>query len=128
VLIVLVILIIVYVFLKEKMMVGGAEHLTSIRPGPPTYQNTMTATRTGLGSIFRDPRFEPGPSCLAAGGSAIWAHGGHAGGPTFGSFTPYRFMPGNSYDQQYVRGFGDNVLGPKTPAGLPERHYPVEAW
>jgi hypothetical protein len=33
------------------------------------------------------------PSSLFIGGDAIYAHAGHAGGPTFGSFTPSAFAP-----------------------------------
>lgn len=92
------------------------EALTSRRGPMP---NTLTASRTGLGSIRLDPRFEPGPQSRVPDGDASWGHGGHAGGPTSGGFGAYRFMPGNNWDWRYVHGFGDgHILG---------RKYPVEA-
>lgn len=94
----------------------GRENLTSRRRHEV---NPLTASQTGLGSIRRDPRFEPGPQRLYPGGDAIYAHGGHSGGPTFGSYTEYRFMPGNTWDAKYIHGFGDAHL-------IEGRKYPWE--
>lgn len=71
----------------------------------------------GLGSTWIDPRFEPGPPRMCCGATgddvvtadAVYAHGGHAGGPTFGALTPAAFQPGGSWNR-YVRGFGDGHL------------------
>lgn len=70
-------------------------------------QNTLTASRTGLGSVRQDPRFEPGPEWRVPGGDASWSHGGHAGGPTSGGFAPAVFAPTASWGTNYVAGFGD---------------------
>jgi hypothetical protein len=94
---------------------GGAvlkETLTSRRGGPT---NSLTATRTGLGSIRRDPRFEPGPQRRVPGGDASWSHGGNAGGPTSGGFGANRFLPGGAWDAQYVFGGGDTEGGRRMP-------------
>jgi hypothetical protein len=101
---VIAILLVLVIYLAYQRF--SKEGLTST---PRPFQNTMIAANTGLGTIDRDPRFEPGPQCLAAQGSAIWSHGGHAGGPTFGSFTPYRFLPGNNFDTINVHGFGERI-------------------
>lgn len=70
--------------------------------------NDLIAHRTGLGSIRLDPRFDPGPQGRVPGGDAHWAHGGHAGGPTFGNgLASSRFPATNSWDWRYVHGFGD---------------------
>lgn len=92
------------------------EALTSNRGARP---NTLTASKTGLGSIRMDPRFEPGPESRVPGGDASWSHGGNAGGPTSGGFGSCAFMPGGAWDSQYVFAFGDySIQG---------RQYPVEA-
>ena len=83
------------------------ESLTSRRPAHP---NTLTAAKTGLGSVRLDPRFEPGPETRVPGGDASWAHGGHAGGPTSGGFGSTRFVPGNTWDWNYVFGAGDDII------------------
>lgn len=72
-----------------------------------TRMNTLTASRTGLGSTRRDPRFEPGPEWRVPGGDASWSHGGHAGGPTSGAFASALFAPPANWDTNYVAGFGD---------------------
>jgi hypothetical protein len=77
---------------------------TSVR-GPR--QNTLTASRTGLGSVRQDPRFEPGPDWRVPGGDASWSHGGHAGGPTSGGFGSAKFAPPANFGTGYVAGFGD---------------------
>jgi hypothetical protein len=77
----------------------------------------MTGIGCGLGSTWIDPRFAPGPQEMYLGGDSIWAHGGHAGGPTFGSFTPYVFQTSGTWNR-YPRGFGDgHYVAPtrKTP-------------
>jgi hypothetical protein len=80
------------------------ERMTSDRT---TVQNTLTASRTGLGSTRRDPRFEPGPQWRVPGGDASWAQGGHAGGPTSGAYAPAVFAPPAAFGTFYVAGFGD---------------------
>ena len=69
----------------------------------------LTGRGLGLGSTWIDPRFEPGPQDMYDGGAAIYAHGGHAGGPTFGSFTPSVFQSSGGW-LRYVHGFGDGDL------------------
>jgi hypothetical protein len=93
------------------------EALTSRRGAAP---NTLTASKTGLGSIRQDPRFEPGPQTRTPDGDASWSHGGMAGGPTSGGFGAARFFPMAGWDWDYVHGFGDvsRDFG---------RQYPVEA-
>ena len=92
------------------------EGLTSTRRPMP---NTLTASKTGLGSIRLDPRFEPGPQSRVPDGDASWSHGGHAGGPTSGGYGSSRFSPTCGWDYGYVYGFGDgSIFG---------RKYPVEA-
>jgi len=55
---------------------------------------------------------------LYYGGDAVWAHGGHAGGPTFGSFTPAAFQPSGAWNR-YVHGFGDgSYVAPTAPQGF----------
>lgn len=66
----------------------------------------LTGAGCGLGSTWIDPRFEPGPQEMYYGGDAHWAHGGHAGGPTFGSFTPAVFQTSGTWNRN-VHGFGD---------------------
>lgn len=69
----------------------------------------------GLGSTWIDSRFEPGPQEMYYGGDAIWAQGGHAGGPTFGSFTPSVFLTSGTWND-YVHGFGDGTyVAPRAP-------------
>lgn len=80
--------------------------------------NPLTAARTGLGSTRRDPRFEPGPPERVPGGDSQWAHGGHAGGPTFGAYAPAVFAPQPSWDAGYVYGFGDAADGAVVPETL----------
>ena len=92
------------------------EALTSRRRAQP---NTLTASKTGLGSIRLDPRFEPGPPTRTPDGDASWAHGGHAGGPTSGAYASSTFMPGNTWDDTYIFAFGDDSTR--------GRRYPVEA-
>ena len=82
---------------------GEKEGLTSSRRHE---RNPLTAAQTGLGSTFRDPRFEPETPYMA-GGDAHYAHGGHAGGPTFGAYIDKEFAPGGTWSTRYVRGFGD---------------------
>ncbi len=91
------------------------EALTSRREVHP---NTLTASKTGLGSIRLDPRFEPGPQSRVPDGDASWSHGGHAGGPTSGGFGSSRFMPGNTWDSKYVFGFGDRRPGQPWPGDV----------
>ena len=75
----------------------------------------LTGIGCGLGSTWIDPRFEPGPQAMYYGGDAIWAHGGHAGGPTFGSFTPSVFQTSGAW-RDYVHGFGDgDYVAPAAP-------------
>ena len=69
----------------------------------------ITGVGCGLGSTWIDPRFEPGPQEMFPGGDAAYAHGAHAGGPTFGAFIPYVFQTSGAWDR-YVRGFGDGSL------------------
>jgi hypothetical protein len=72
----------------------------------------------GLGSTWIDPRFEPGPQEMYPGGDAAYAHGGHAGGPTFGAFIPAVFQTSGTWDR-YVHGFGDgNYVAPTAPRGF----------
>jgi len=69
----------------------------------------------GLGSTWIDSRFEPGPQEMYYGGDAIWAPGSHAGGPTFGSFTPSIFQTGGVWNR-YIRGYGDgDYVAPRGP-------------
>lgn len=69
----------------------------------------------GLGSVWIDPRFEPGPQETYPGGDAAYAHGGHAGGPTFGAFIPAVFQTSGAWDR-YVHGFGDgHLVAPPAP-------------
>jgi hypothetical protein len=93
------------------------EALTSRRQYQP---NTLTASKTGLGSIRQDPRFEPGPQTRTPDGDASWSDGANAGGPTTGAWASSRFFPMAGYDWDYVHGFGDvyRDFG---------RQYPVEA-
>lgn len=52
----------------------------------------LTGINCGIrGHYGIDSRFEPPPPLMYPHGDAIYAHGGHAGGPTFGSFTPTEF-------------------------------------
>lgn len=75
----------------------------------------------GLGSAWIDPRFEPGPQEMYPGGDAVYAHGGHAGGPTFGSFTPAVFQTSGTWNR-YVRGFGDgHYVAPTAPRNFAMR-------
>lgn len=69
----------------------------------------ITGVGCGLGSTWIDPRFEPGPQEMFPGGDAAYAHGAHAGGPTFGAFIPYVFQTSGTWNR-YVRGFGDGSL------------------
>jgi hypothetical protein len=78
----------------------------------------LTGIGCGLGSTWIDSRFEPGPQEMYYGGDAIWAHGGHAGGPTFGSFMPAVFQTSGTW-QDYVHGFGDgDYVAPVAPRGF----------
>lgn len=86
---------------------GLHEGLTSRRHNPA---NSLTAARTGLGSIRLDPRFEPGPLERLAGGDASPSHGGHAGGPTLGGFGAARFPVAGAWDWNYVHGFAEHGL------------------
>lgn len=100
----------------QEALVPRRETLTSRREALP---NTLTASKTGLGSIRIDPRFEPGPESRTPDGDASWSQGGAAGGPTSGTWASSTFMPPPSYDATYIHAFGDyNVFG---------RQYPVEA-
>lgn len=75
----------------------------------------QTGIGCGLGSTWIDSRFEPGPQEMYAGGDAAYAHGGHAGGPTFGAFIPSVFQTSGTW-QRYVHGFGDGeYLAPTAP-------------
>jgi hypothetical protein len=91
--------------LQESRQTPVKEGLTSRRAAAAA--NTLTATKTGLGSTRRDPRFEPETPERVPGGDSQWAHGGHAGGPTFGAYAPAVFAPQPAWDSTYVYGFGD---------------------
>lgn len=81
----------------------------------------QTGIGCGLGSAWIDPRFEPGPQEMYAGGDAAYAHGGHAGGPTFGAFIPSVFQTSGTW-QRYVHGFGDgDYVAPTAPPGFQMR-------
>lgn len=73
----------------------------------------LTGIGCGLGSTWIDPRFEPGPQALfpggGRGGSATYAPGPDAGGPTFGAYTPAVFQTSGSW-RRYVHGAGDGSL------------------
>lgn len=76
------------------------------RPSPGG-DSCMTGVGCGLGGAWIDPRFEPGPQAMYIQGDSAWAHGGHAGGPTFGALIPYKFQVPGPHWAQYVKGFGD---------------------
>lgn len=81
------------------------ENLRSRRDSQTAAQvNGCLSGGCGLGTIWTDPRFEPPPPVLFHGDDAVWAHGGHAGGPTFGSFTPASFPLSGTW-RRYVHGF-----------------------
>jgi hypothetical protein len=79
------------------------EALTSTRQ---QQSNTLVASKTGLGSVRRDPRFEPGTQRAIYSGDTNQAHGGHAGNITLGSYTSSLFAPSSHWDWRYVHGFG----------------------
>jgi len=82
------------------------ENLTSQQLPVP---NTLTANRTGLGSIRYDPRFEP-PAPIHTSGGTNLEHGGDAGGPATGNFGNQRLMQTNNWQHRYVHGFGKPVV------------------
>jgi len=76
----------------------------------------LSGVGCGLGSTWIDPRFQPNAQEMYPGGDAHYAHGGHAGGPTFGAFLPAVFQTNGGWSHRYVRGFGDgNLIAPRHP-------------
>lgn len=73
-------------------------------------KNTLIASKTGLGSVRIDPRFEPGPQAMlpGAGGSAVYADGAAAGGPSTGALTPSAFGASPTMISGHVFGFGSD--------------------
>jgi len=86
------------------------EHLRERLRSRRVPEEPMTGMMHGLGSTWVDPRFQPGPPRMFRGDDSHWAHGGHAGGPTFGAFNATKFMPGGSWNSKYVHGFGDGEV------------------
>ena len=90
---------------------GKAAHKENLRSRGNCRRRAMTGEclsgiGCGLGSTWIDSRFEPGPQEMYPGGDAAYAHGGHAGGPTFGAFIPAVFQASGTWND-YVHGFGD---------------------
>jgi hypothetical protein len=81
-------------------------------------QNTLNASKTGLGSTRIDPRFEPGPRRMFWGGDAVYADGAAAGGPTMGSLTPSQFGAAPTMISGYVYGFGDGGYQQPQPEAI----------
>lgn len=111
----------------EKLMLGSlmteknAKELT--KRLETTYRNphiirTPSLLRMGLGSLYKDPRFQPGPEDRGPGdGGYAPAPGTDAGGPALSALTTYEFMPGGPWDSIMVKGFGwqrgpDSSIGP----------------
>jgi hypothetical protein len=84
---------------------GVREALTSTRVEAPP--NTLTASKTGLGSTRMDPRFEPGPQERVASGDASPAPGSYAGGITLGAFGSPKFQTSGGWQFMPVYGFGE---------------------
>ena len=84
---------------------GRREALTSDRDGSRTAANALTGIGRGLGSVHRDPRFEPGPEARLFGGDYGPAPGGYAGGLSLGAYAPAVFAPPNAYYDAHVQGF-----------------------
>lgn len=84
---------------------GRREALVSDRSGSRAAANALTGIGRGLGSVHRDPRFEPGPEARLFGGDYSPAPGSYAGGLSLGAYAPARFAPADAYYDAYVRGF-----------------------
>lgn len=76
------------------------ENFVSNRTYPPS-----KFVGIGLGSIYQDPRFEPGLADRPYKGDTSSSHGGHAGADTLGAYGSSKFQTTGGWLNAHVRGF-----------------------